>query len=151
MWTYATCGMSSPSDALSLELHLFSPTETLRHVEILSAIVHFHRTGEKLGLGGNSKGSGVFDDASSIQRLPTPLNFLDPFEFPSPTPSTSARHNRFVVTLARQRPRPPGERQAAQTLAALATPVTVAVDVAIAAVVLPFAVILLATGNFPRC
>jgi len=50
MWTYATCCMSQPKDPAPLELHLFSPVATPLHVELLTAIAHFHRTGEALGL-----------------------------------------------------------------------------------------------------
>lgn len=51
MWTYATCGMSQPSDAEALELHLFSPQQTEMHVELLTVIAHYHRTGQALGHG----------------------------------------------------------------------------------------------------
>ena len=51
MWTYATCCMSQPSDVLKTELHLFSPSEERDHVELLTVIAHYHRTGEQIGLG----------------------------------------------------------------------------------------------------
>jgi hypothetical protein len=51
MWTYATCGMSSQGDAPPFELHLFSPVETEEHVELLTAIAHYHLTGDYLDLG----------------------------------------------------------------------------------------------------
>jgi len=51
MWTYATCGMSQQSDAIPLELHLFSPVQTDLHAELLTAIAHYHVTGEYLDLG----------------------------------------------------------------------------------------------------
>lgn len=51
MWTYASCGMSQQSDAVPLELHLFSPVQTDLHVELLTAIAHYHVTGEYLDLG----------------------------------------------------------------------------------------------------
>jgi hypothetical protein len=44
LWTYATHGMSS------IELHLFSPVETVAHVELLTAISHYHLT-TRLDLG----------------------------------------------------------------------------------------------------
>lgn len=50
-WTYATCGMSQAEDAERLELHLFSPVADDGHVELLTAIAHYDRTGERLGLG----------------------------------------------------------------------------------------------------
>lgn len=51
MWTYATCGMSSQGDAPPLELHLFSPVQTETHVELLTAVAHYHLTGSYLDLG----------------------------------------------------------------------------------------------------
>ncbi len=50
-WTYATCCMSQPDDASRLELHLFSPIQSPEHVELLTVIAHFHRTGSWLALG----------------------------------------------------------------------------------------------------
>lgn len=51
MWTYATCGMSQAFDDEQLEVHLFSPIASENHVELLTAVAHFHRTGDALGLG----------------------------------------------------------------------------------------------------
>jgi len=51
MWTYATCGMSNQSDATPVELHLFSISRCLEHVELLTAIAHYHLTGVYLDLG----------------------------------------------------------------------------------------------------
>ncbi len=50
MWTYATCGMSSPLDQNPIELHLFSNSKEPAHVELLTVIAHYHRTGAELGL-----------------------------------------------------------------------------------------------------
>ena len=50
-WTYATCGMSQPDDEARIELHLFSAVEASEHVELLTAVAHYHRTGARLGLG----------------------------------------------------------------------------------------------------
>lgn len=49
-FVYATCGMSRPNDDKPVELHLLSPVETDMHVELLSAICHYHHTGSRLGL-----------------------------------------------------------------------------------------------------
>jgi hypothetical protein len=43
--------MSQPADAERLELHLFSPTQADSHVELLTVVAHYHRTGSSLGLG----------------------------------------------------------------------------------------------------
>lgn len=51
MWTYATCGMSALIPSVPIELHLFSPFATNSHVELLTAIVHYHLTGAALNLG----------------------------------------------------------------------------------------------------
>jgi hypothetical protein len=50
-WTYATVGMSQPSDQIGLELHVFSETQSTEVVELLHFTAHFHRTGARLGLG----------------------------------------------------------------------------------------------------
>lgn len=51
MWAYATACMSLPEDERKLELHLFSPVQSGGHVELLTAIAHYHRTGATLALG----------------------------------------------------------------------------------------------------
>jgi len=51
LWTYATCGMSDASDETPLELHLFSPVRAALHVELLTVVAHYHRTGARVGLG----------------------------------------------------------------------------------------------------
>lgn len=50
-WIYATCCMSQPEDKSPLELHMYSPCQYAEHVELLTAIAHYHRTGDCLGLG----------------------------------------------------------------------------------------------------
>jgi hypothetical protein len=51
MWTYATCCMSQPDDRIRTELHLFSREPADAHIELLTAVAHYHRTGHLLGLG----------------------------------------------------------------------------------------------------
>ena len=51
MWTYATACMSQPDDESPVELHLFSPQSSQAHVELLTAIAHYHRNEVQLGLG----------------------------------------------------------------------------------------------------
>src|SRR5438874_259081 len=51
MWTYATCGMSHQADADPIEIHLLSPVRTEGHIELLTAIAHYHLTGSYLGVG----------------------------------------------------------------------------------------------------
>ena len=42
---------SLPTDPFPVELHLFSPSQTERHVELLTVIAHYHHTARSLGLG----------------------------------------------------------------------------------------------------
>lgn len=51
LWTYATRGLSQPEDAVRIELHLLSPTQSDRVSELLFATAHYHRTGAPLDLG----------------------------------------------------------------------------------------------------
>jgi len=51
MWTYASCGMSIPSDLSPLELHMFSSQESGEALELLTVVSHYNRTGNRLGLG----------------------------------------------------------------------------------------------------
>jgi hypothetical protein len=51
VWTYATCGMSLPTDPEPLELYLLSPQRSKELVVLLTATAHYHRTGASLGLG----------------------------------------------------------------------------------------------------
>lgn len=48
-WTYATVGMSTSTDPVGIELHLFCPEQSDEIVELLYATAHFHRTAERLG------------------------------------------------------------------------------------------------------
>lgn len=51
MWTYATRCMSDSEDFHPIELHMFSPMEQPAHVELLTALAHYHRTESSLELG----------------------------------------------------------------------------------------------------
>ena len=51
MWTYATCCMSEPEDDRKIEVHLFSPEKNREHVELLTALAHYHRTGARVACG----------------------------------------------------------------------------------------------------
>lgn len=48
---YATCGMTPITESELLELFILSPCQTEGHVELLTAIAHYHQTGARLGLG----------------------------------------------------------------------------------------------------
>jgi hypothetical protein len=50
LWTYATCGMSSPETAFPLELHLFSSRQCSLLVDLLTTVAHYHQTAHPLGL-----------------------------------------------------------------------------------------------------
>jgi hypothetical protein len=43
--------MSQPTDDFPIELHLFSEVQTSAHVELLTAVAHYHKTGSLLDLG----------------------------------------------------------------------------------------------------
>lgn len=53
-WTYATVGMSyndSSRTPYGIEVYLLAPTESDAHVELLTTIAHYHKTGRPLDLG----------------------------------------------------------------------------------------------------
>jgi hypothetical protein len=50
MWTYATVGMSTDEHKRPIELHMFSPYQTDRMVELLTVVACYHHTGAPLGL-----------------------------------------------------------------------------------------------------
>ena len=51
MWACGTVCMSEEQDEARIELHLLSPVATDDHVELLTAVAHYHRTGSRLGVG----------------------------------------------------------------------------------------------------
>lgn len=50
MWTYATCCMSQLEDPQKREVFLYSPHQRDQHVELLTILAHYHRTGSHLDL-----------------------------------------------------------------------------------------------------
>lgn len=50
MWTYATCCMSQPEDMQKIELHMYSPIKDESIIELLTALVYYHRKTDKIGL-----------------------------------------------------------------------------------------------------
>jgi len=77
MWTYATCGMSQQSDAVPIELHLFSPIQFEPHVELLTAITHYHLTGEYINLGHTVNFGRPWMPKSECQHGLISLPYLD--------------------------------------------------------------------------
>jgi hypothetical protein len=77
MWTYATCCMSQPDDARPLELHLFSPYQSAEPVELLTAVAHYHRTGNPLGLGHTVNFGRPWIDESACDHGLISLPYLD--------------------------------------------------------------------------
>lgn len=51
MWAYGTCAMSQPGDSKPLELHIFCSRQAPELAELLTAVAHYHRTGNPLGVG----------------------------------------------------------------------------------------------------
>ena len=54
LWVYATCGMSDADEGSAVELHMFSPSEYGGHIELLTVVAHYHRTGHPLGVVGTT-------------------------------------------------------------------------------------------------
>jgi len=50
-WVYATCGMTPLSSPELSEIYLLSPCQANAHVELLTAIAHYHQTGARIGWG----------------------------------------------------------------------------------------------------
>jgi Suppressor of fused protein (SUFU) len=51
LWTFATCGMAQEADESPIELHVHSEERQDSIVEVLTAVAHFHRTEQPLGVG----------------------------------------------------------------------------------------------------
>lgn len=52
LWTYVSIGASFNDDAESrLEFFMMAAQPSERHVEMLAMVAHYHRTGQRLGLG----------------------------------------------------------------------------------------------------
>ena len=77
LWTYATCGMSLPSDSMPLELHIYSQRENRRLVELLAVVTHYHRTGSLLGLGDTVNFGEPWFDGSQCDHALISLPYLD--------------------------------------------------------------------------
>lgn len=77
MWTYATCGMSRATDPEPIELHIFSPRQSLEVVELLVASAHFHNTGHRLGLAHSVNFGKPWLDASNCDHGIISLPYLD--------------------------------------------------------------------------
>jgi len=78
LWTYATVGMSQPSDALRLELFMVANRRMDFDIaEVLFAVAHYHRTAHPLGLGHTVNfGRGWADDSRCTHALVS-LPYLD--------------------------------------------------------------------------
>ena len=77
MWTYATCCMSHEDDVEKVELHLFSAEKNDSLVELLTVVAHYHRTGEKLGLGHTVNFGRGWLDGSECGHGLVSLPYLD--------------------------------------------------------------------------
>jgi hypothetical protein len=58
LWVYATCGMSEAPGDSAIELHLFSPVEYACHIELLTVVAHYHRTGHRVDAVGSTVNFG---------------------------------------------------------------------------------------------
>lgn len=77
MWSYATCCMSRPEDALPIELHMFSPRQSDQIVELLVVTAHFHRTGAQLDVGHSVNFGRPWLDQSKCDHGLVSLPYLD--------------------------------------------------------------------------
>lgn len=50
-WVYASCGMTQHQEPDLLEIFILSPVQTEAHIELLTAIAHYHQTAVRLRLG----------------------------------------------------------------------------------------------------
>jgi hypothetical protein len=75
-WTYATAGISSFSDETPVELHLFSPFENQRFVELLGIIGHYQKQ-LNLNLGHTVNIGEPWYDGSSCNFGLISLPYLD--------------------------------------------------------------------------
>lgn len=58
LWVYATCGMSETPGDSAIELHMFSPAEYSGHIELLTAVANYHRTGHPVSTIGSTVNFG---------------------------------------------------------------------------------------------
>jgi len=77
MWTYATVCMSQLADERLIELHLFAPQSSPDHVELLTAIAHYHRTEARLDLGHTVNFGREWIPGSLCDRGLVSLPYLD--------------------------------------------------------------------------
>lgn len=77
LWTYATAGMSAFLCPDPLEIHLFSPAQTDLHVELLTAVAHYHCTGQRLGVGHTVNFGRPWIEKSNCDRGLLSLPYLD--------------------------------------------------------------------------
>ena len=69
--------MSQPSDVTRLELHLFSPSQYHFHLELLTVIAHYHRTGNRLELGHTVNFGRPWMEGSACEFGLVSLPYLD--------------------------------------------------------------------------
>ena len=77
VWTYATVGMSQPSEPNATELHIFAPEASPSIVELLYATAHFHRTASPLGVGHSVNFGRPWLPGSSCDHGLVSLPYLD--------------------------------------------------------------------------
>jgi hypothetical protein len=77
MWTYGSVGMSCEKHARPIELHMFSPYQTDRIVELLTIVASFHYNDEKLGLNHRINFGEPWLEASKCTKGFISLPYLD--------------------------------------------------------------------------
>lgn len=76
-WTYATCGMSQPTDLKAVELFMTAPYSAPEVVELLHATAHFHRAGAALAPGSTVNFGRPWMGASACSFGLVTLPYLD--------------------------------------------------------------------------
>lgn len=76
-WTYATSCMSQAKDNICVEIFLLAPLQSDRHVELLTAVSHFHRTGSQIRLGDSVNFGSPWIPGSSCSYGLISLPYLD--------------------------------------------------------------------------
>lgn len=76
-WTYATCCMSQPEDSTKIELHIYSSKKDESIIELLTALVFYHRTTNKIGLNHTVYFGRPWQDSSKCDYGFVSLPYID--------------------------------------------------------------------------
>ena len=77
MWTYADLLDVAPDGRAAIGTAFVSPVQSERHVELLTVVAHYHRTGASLGLGHTVNFGGPWLPRSNCEHGLISLPYLD--------------------------------------------------------------------------